>query len=131
MHRLIDHLGKIGALEQTILLEEPFPEHDQTDVRQFPILIVADESAGLPAETIEKLDQGYGAVALKPAAKTLSVSLQVAKICRERGAHAFCADLTVNPILVDWNKNVAGRLAPLPGFSGGLLETNGFQNYKH
>jgi hypothetical protein len=30
---------------------------------------------------------------------------------------------------VEWNKNVAARLAPLPGLELGLLETNGHQNY--
>lgn len=43
----------------------------------------------------------------------------------------FCADLTVNPILVDWNKNVAARLDPFPGLGTGLLESNGHQNYKN
>ena len=47
----------------------------------------------------------------------------------EHGVPCFCADLTVNPILVDWNKMVAARLAPFPGFDVGLLETNGHQNY--
>jgi hypothetical protein len=41
----------------------------------------------------------------------------------------FCADLTLNPILVDWNKNIAARIDPLPGMNIGLLESNGFQNY--
>ncbi|NLB43070.1 MAG: L-alanine-DL-glutamate epimerase, partial [Clostridiales bacterium] len=42
-----------------------------------------------------------------------------------------CADLTVNPIMVDWNKNVAARLAPLPGMNIGVIEVNGPQNYKN
>jgi hypothetical protein len=42
----------------------------------------------------------------------------------------FCADLTVNPILIDWNKNIAARLGPFPGLGNlGLLESNGHQNY--
>jgi len=44
---------------------------------------------------------------------------------------SLCADLTVNPILVEWNKSVAARLAPFPGLGLGLLETNGHQNYRH
>ena len=33
--------------------------------------------------------------------------------------------------LVDWNKNVAARLAPWPGFEDvGLMENNGHQNYR-
>ena len=43
----------------------------------------------------------------------------------------FCADLTVNPILVEWNKSVAARLAPFPGLGLGLVETNGHQNYRN
>jgi hypothetical protein len=30
---------------------------------------------------------------------------------------------------VDWNKNVAARIAPFPGLDTGLLESNGGQNY--
>jgi hypothetical protein len=37
----------------------------------------------------------------------------------------------VNPILVDWNKSVAARLAPFPNLDIGLLETNGHQYYKN
>ena len=37
---------------------------------------------------------------------------------------------TVNPVLVDWNKNVAARLAPFPGFTSGMIETNGHQQYR-
>jgi hypothetical protein len=35
----------------------------------------------------------------------------------------------VNPLLVDWNKNVVARLAPLLGFKTGLMETNGWQSH--
>ena len=58
------------------------------------------------------------------------MSLKVAKVAYEAGVPCFCADLTVIPILVDWNKNVAARLGPLPGMNIGVLETNGHQNYK-
>ena len=43
----------------------------------------------------------------------------------------FCADLTVSPLLIEWNKNVAARLAPFPGLGIGLVETNGHQNYRN
>ena len=43
----------------------------------------------------------------------------------------LCADLTVNPILVDWHKNLAARLAPFPGLGMGLMETNGDLNYRN
>ena len=41
----------------------------------------------------------------------------------------FCADLTVNPVLVSWNQNVACRLDGIPGMRIGVLESNGAQNY--
>ena len=41
----------------------------------------------------------------------------------------FVADLTVPPQLVEFNKNIAARIAPLPGMLCGVLETNGAQNY--
>ncbi len=73
---------------------------------------------------------GYQAIALKPIAKTLSMSLKIAQVAHAHGVPCFCADLTVNPILVEWNKAVAARLAPFPGLGIGLLETNGHQNYR-
>lgn len=36
----------------------------------------------------------------------------------------------MNPILVDWNKNIAARMAPFPGLGMGLLASNGHMNYK-
>jgi hypothetical protein len=83
------------------------------------------------SDAARRIDLGYGAIALKPIAKTLSMTLRIARLAHQRGIPCFCADLTVNPILVDWNKVVAARLAPLPGFSLGLLETNGHQNYRN
>jgi hypothetical protein len=77
------------------------------------------------------MEQGYTAIALKPIAKTLSMTLKIARLAKERNVPCLCADLTVNPVLVDWNKSVAARLAPLPGLQVGLLETNGHQNYKN
>jgi hypothetical protein len=59
------------------------------------------------------------------------MTLKVAKVAHENNVPCFCADLTVNPILIDWNKNVAARLAPVPGLETGLVETNGHQNYSN
>ena len=70
-------------------------------------------------------------IALKAIAKTLSMTLKIAQTAHEKGVPCFCADLTGNPILVDWNKAVAARLAPFPDLDLGLLETNGHQNYKN
>ncbi|HLS27291.1 MAG TPA: enolase C-terminal domain-like protein [Opitutales bacterium] len=129
--RLVDHLDKIGALEQVHLLEEPFPEDFSEDVSDIPVRLVADESAHTEEDAIARIDQGYGAVALKPIAKTMSMALRAAKAAHERNIPCFCADLTVNPLMVEWNKNVAARLAPIPGFKMGVLETNGPQNYRN
>jgi len=129
--RLLEHAQKIGALERIMILEEPFPEEYRVDVRDIPVRLAADESAHSDKDARERIEMGYGAIALKPIAKTLSMSLKIARIAYERNIPCFCADLTVNPILVDWNKNVAARLAPLPGMKIGVLETNGHQNYRN
>jgi L-alanine-DL-glutamate epimerase-like enolase superfamily enzyme len=126
---LLDHADKIGALERTILLEEPFPEENKVSVEAIPVRVAADESVHHAGDARERIDLGYGAITLKPVAKTISVALQVAKTAYERGVPCFCADLTVNPWMVDWNKNVAARLAPIPGLRVGLIESNGPQNY--
>jgi len=65
----------------------------------------------------KRIEMGYKAIALKPIAKTFSMSLKIAQLAHERGVPFFCADLTVNPLLVEWNKNVAARLAPFPGWA--------------
>ncbi|MDD5677189.1 MAG: L-alanine-DL-glutamate epimerase [Kiritimatiellae bacterium] len=129
--RLLEHAQKIGALERIMILEEPFPEDYRVDVRDIPVRLAADESAHSDRDARERIEMGYRAIALKPIAKTLSMSLKIARLAHERHIPCFCADLTVNPILVDWNKNVAARLAPLPGLKIGVLETNAHQNYRH
>lgn len=127
--RLLEHARKIGALERIVLLEEPFPEELQIDVRDIPVRFAADESAHSDKDALERIQMGYTAIALKPIAKTMSMSLKIAQLAHEHSVPCFCADLTVNPILVDWNKNVAARLAPLPGMEIGVIESNGHQNY--
>lgn len=127
--RFLDHTRKIGAFDQIAIIEEPFPEEYKVPVGDLGVRIAADESAHSDRDAQERIELGYGAIALKPIAKTLSMTLKIAKVAHEAGVPMFCADLTVGPILVDWNKNVAARLAPLPGMSVGVLETNGHQNY--
>lgn len=129
--RFLEHAKKISALDRILILEEPFPEEYKTDVRDIPVRLAADESAHSDRDVLERIEMGYGAIALKPIAKTMSMSLKIARIANERDVPCFCADLTVNPILVDWNKNVAARLAPIPDLKIGLLETNGRQNYRN
>ncbi len=116
----------IGTFDQIALIEEPFPE--EFDIGDLPVRIAADESAHTDKDALARMQMGYRAMALKPIAKTLSMTLKIARLAHERGVPCFCADLTVNPILVEWNKAVAARLAPFPGL--GLVETNGHQNYR-
>ncbi|HQS06970.1 MAG TPA: L-alanine-DL-glutamate epimerase, partial [Daejeonella sp.] len=78
---------------------------------------------------IKRLDQGYKVMVLKGIAKTLSLSIKIAKLAAERNVPCMCADLTVNPILIDWNKNLAAHLAPFPVINMGMMETNGDMNY--
>ena len=126
---LLEYAEEIGALERIILFEEPFPEEMKINVSKLPVRVAADESAHSVEDVEERIALGYGAVALKPIAKTLSMSLQMLKAARAHGIPCFCADLTVTPALVEWNKNFAARIAPLPEMKIGAMETNGSQNY--
>ena len=129
--KLLDHADKIKAFDQIAVIEEPFPEDKDIYVGDIGLRIAADESAHTDQDAIERIQMGYNAIALKAIAKTLSMTLKIAKVAADRGVPCFCADLTVNPILVEWNKAVAARLAPFPSMNLGLLETNGHQNYKN
>ncbi len=129
--RLLDHARKIGAFDQIAIIEEPFAEEYEADITDIPVRVAADESAHTDVDAVARMQMGYQAIALKAIAKTLSMTLKVAQAAHERGVPCFCADLTVNPILVEWNKNVAARLSPFPGIGLGLLETNGHQNYRN
>ena len=129
--RLIDHTKAIGAFDQIALVEEPFPEELEIDIRDIPVRVAADESAHTDHDALKRIQMGYSAIALKPIAKTFSMSLKIAQLAHEHGVPCFCADLTVSPLLVEWNKNVAARLAPFPGLGIGLIETNGHQNYRN
>jgi len=127
--RLLDHAKKIGAWEHILFIEEPLTEMNEEHVTDIGIRIAADESAHDEAGALRRLEQGYSALALKGIAKTLSLSMKMAKLAHERGIPCLCADLTVNPILIDWHKNLAARLAPFPGLGMGIMETNGNLNY--
>lgn len=129
--RLLDHTKAIGAFDQIALIEEPFPEELEIDIRDIPVRVAADESAHTDHDALKRIQMGYSAIALKPIAKTFGMSLKIAQLAHEHGVPCFCADLTVSPLLVEWNKNVAARLAPFPGLGIGLIETNGHQNYRN
>lgn len=129
LKELLEYADKIGALERIAILEEPFPEEYQEDVSDLPVRIAADESAHSDEDAIRRMEEGYSAIALKPIAKTMSMSLRILQEAHQRNVPCFCADLTVNPLMVEFNKNVAARIAPLPGMKIGVLESNGAQNY--
>ena len=129
--RLLDHAKKIGAFDQIAIIEEPFDEYLEIDIQDIPVRIAADESAHTEKDALKRIQMGYKAIALKAIAKTLSMTMKIARVAHDHDVPCFCADLTVNPILVEWNKNVAARLAPFPGLGLGLVETNGHQNYRN
>jgi L-alanine-DL-glutamate epimerase-like enolase superfamily enzyme len=131
LFRLLDHAKKIGAFDQIAIIEEPFAEYHEFDISDIPVRVAADESIHTEKDVLKCIQMGYKAVALKAIAKTLSMTMKIARIAHEHRVPCFCADLTVNPILVDWNKNIAARLSPFPGIDIGLLETNGHQNYRN
>ncbi len=129
--RFLDHAKKIGAFDQIAVIEEPFAESNEAYVGDMGVIIAADESAHTVEDTARRIEQGYKTIVLKGIAKTLSMTLKIAQFAFEKKVPCFCADLTVNPILVDWNKCVAARLQPFPDMDIGLLETNGHQYYKN
>ena len=131
LQRFLDHCRKIGVFEQIAIIEEPFPENYLEPVGDLGVRIAADESAHCDHDVEQRIALGYGAIALKPIAKTLSMTLKIADVAQRAGVPMFCADLTVGPLQVDWNKAFAARLAPLPGMTIGVVETNGHQNYAH
>jgi len=129
LQKYLDHAKKIGAFDRILLFEEPLNEKNEENVSDLGIRVGADESAHDEASSIKRFDLGYNVLVLKGIAKTLSMSIKLAKLAAERKVPCMCADLTVNPILIDWHKNLAAHLAPFPEIEMGLMETNGDMNY--
>lgn len=130
LERLLEHCEKIGMLERILVLEEPFPEEVDEDVSGLPVRIAADESLHGEGAVVKKFERGYKAVALKPAGKTMSMSLLMGKAALDRGMHCYTADSACPPQLVEWNKNLAARLPAFPGLKCGFMESNGAAFYK-
>jgi L-alanine-DL-glutamate epimerase-like enolase superfamily enzyme len=122
-------LNKENILDNVGIFEEPFDETNETDVGGLPCVFAVDESAHSVKDALEKFDQGYKAVALKPVAKTLSESLRILKAAQDRNVACFTADLTVAPWQLEWNRNLAARIPELDCVDVGLLESNGSMNY--
>lgn len=130
VRQFLDAADAMGALDRILILEEPFAENNLQDVRSLPVRVAGDESAHSTRDAIVLMEQcGYRAMALKPIAKTVSVSMEVLQAAGKRNVPCFCADLTVNPDMVELNKRFAAGLAPLPGLNVGVFESNGEQNY--
>lgn len=131
--RLLDFTDKIGALPQIKVLEEPFADEFDTEVHEITSRgprLAADESAHTVPHALERIGLGYNAIAVKSIAKTMSTTMRIAQAAYEKGIPCFCADLTVTPMMVEWNKIIAARLPAFPGWTMGLQETNGWQNYQ-
>jgi L-alanine-DL-glutamate epimerase-like enolase superfamily enzyme len=129
MRELLDHAEAIGALDRVILIEEPFDESVQVGVNDMPARFAADESVHTIEDVHRRAEQGYGALAIKPAGKTMSLAFEMVKAGRDLGMECFVADNACVPVLVEWNKNIAARLPAFPGLKGGLMESNGPENY--
>jgi L-alanine-DL-glutamate epimerase-like enolase superfamily enzyme len=128
---LIAGLERMGALDQVILLEEPFPDDQDFDVGDLPLRVAADESLHGIEDVRRKIELGYGALALKPAGKTLSMSILMAAEAHVRNIPCFVADSACVPLLLDWNRNVAAHLPAFPGLPCAFLESNGAQNFRN
>lgn len=132
LERFLEGAAACGALERIVLLEEPFPVDSGIPVGGLPVRIAGDESIHSPEDAVRCIDElGYGAVALKPIAKTLSATLEIYEQAAERGIPCFCADLTVPPAMLEWNMQVAARIGIIPGLKTGVVESNGAQNYRN
>jgi L-alanine-DL-glutamate epimerase-like enolase superfamily enzyme len=129
MSELLNHADRIGALDRVILVEEPFDESVQIDVGDLPARIAADESVHSIEDVHVRAEQGYGALAIKPSGKTMSLAFEMVKAGSDLGMECFVADNGCVPLLVEWNKNIAARLPAFPGLKGGLMESNGPENY--
>ncbi|WP_236978940.1 mandelate racemase/muconate lactonizing enzyme family protein [Membranihabitans maritimus] len=129
LERFIDFASEIGALDHILFIEEPLSEENDEYVGDLPVPIAADDSVHTVDDVKVRLEKGYGVIVLKGIAKSLSLSIQMATVAHKQKIPCVCSDLTVNPILVDWHKNLASRLAPFPGLEMGIMETNGDMNY--
>lgn len=129
MAQLLDHAEKEGILDRIMLIEEPFQNPETTDVLGLPTRFAGDESLHTVEDVRTRLEQGYGAMAIKPAGKTLSLAFRMVEAASQVNVPCFVADNACVPVLVEWNKNVAARLPAFPGIRGGLMESNGPESY--
>jgi hypothetical protein len=129
LERLVANLDGLGMLDRVLMVEEPFTDPREREVSGLPVRFAADESLERPSDVKVRWEQGYRAMAVKPAGKTLSLALHMLQAAEEVGAPCVVADSGCVPLLVEWNKNVAARLPAFPGLKGMLMESNGPENY--
>lgn len=127
----LDFCKDEGISDNIILLEEPFDEEKHIDLNGIPICFAADESIHSEEDVKKRFELGFKAVTLKPIAKTLTLTIRMYEIAKKYNMKCFCADLTVNPVMVSWNQCVASRLDTLDNMKIGIVESNGKQNYKN
>ena len=129
MERLLAYTAEIGMHERIVIVEEPFDETLEVDVSSLPARFAADESIHSVQDVKSRIEQGYGAMAIKPAGKTLSLAFQMIQAAADAGVPCFVADNGCVPILVEWNKGVAARLPDFPGVKGNMVESHGTKTY--
>ncbi len=129
LRRVLDEADRVGLLDRIVVLEEPFAPDVEESVGDLGVLVAADESLHDPADVAGRRQAGYGAIAVKPAGKTLSVAFDMLEAATAQEMVAFVADNACVPVLVEWNKNIAARLPAFPGVRGGMMESNGAENY--
>lgn len=125
----LDYAEQIGAFDRILFYEEPFVEANTEHVGDLGVIVGADESVHNEQDALKKIKLGYKAFILKGIAKTLSQTIKIAKVAHDHQIPCLCSDLTVNPVLIEWNKIIAASLPPFPGLGMGLMETNGDMNY--
>lgn len=131
LDRLVRHCEHLKLLERVCLVEEPYPARSRIKVASCPVPVAADESLCEVADVARRRELGYRAVTLKPAGKTLSLSLRMAEEAARHGMILLVGDSSTTPALFDWNRNVAARLPAFPGLPGPLIEWNGPQLYRN
>jgi L-alanine-DL-glutamate epimerase-like enolase superfamily enzyme len=129
LRAVLDEADRQDLLDRIVVLEEPFAAHMEETVDDLGVLVAADESLHDPADVALRCQAGYGAIAVKPAGKTLSVAFDMLAAAAAQDMIAFVADNACVPVLVEWNKNIAARLPAFPGVRGGMMESNGPENY--
>ncbi len=127
--RLMDAAEKLNIISKIIILEEPFAYENKIVVDKIPVRVTADESLHDVSDLKERIDLGYRAIALKPAGKTLSLSLLMATKAAELDIPCFVADSACVPMLLEWNLAMAAHLPAFPGLGMRMIESNGAQNY--